>query len=214
MRSVLITGFEPFGGEQVNPSAQVALALQGRVIGNHQVLSVVLPCVFGDALRELKKQLRTVKPVLVICLGQAAGRSAISVERVAININDARMQDNAGKRPIDEPIAAKGPVAYWSTLPIKAIVVALKEHAIAAEISQTAGTFVCNHVFYGLMRGLGKKPVRGGFIHIPYAPEQVKTMPENTPSMSVEEVIRGMEVVISTALQTDQDVRVGGGATH
>ena len=214
MRNVLITGFEPFGGEPVNPSAQVALALEGREIADHKVVGVVLPCVFGDALRELRRQIRRVKPVLVLCLGQAGGRASISVERVAINIDDARIDDNAGKRPIDVPIATKGPVAYWSTLPIKAIVVALKEHGIAAEVSQTAGTFVCNHVFYGLMRMLRKKPVRGGFIHIPYAPEQVVAMTPQPPSMSVEEVVRGMEVVIATALQTDQDLRVGGGATH
>lgn len=212
--NVLITGFEPFGGERVNPSAQVALALHGRVIANHKVVSVVLPCVFGEALNELKKQLRWVKPVLVICLGQAGGRAAISVERVAINIDDARIADNAGKQPIDQHIAIKGPVAYWSTLPIKAIVVALKEHGIASEVSQTAGTFVCNHVFYGLMRMLQRKPIKGGFVHIPFAPEQVKGMSDNTPCMSVEMVIRGIELAIATSLRTDQDARISGGATH
>ena len=213
-RNVLVTGFEPFGGESVNPSAQVALALHGRVIEGCNVVGVVLPCVFGEAQLALRKHIRRVKPELVICLGQAGGRASITVERVAINIDDARIEDNAGQRPIDQHIAAKGPVAYWSTLPIKAIVVALKEHGIAAEVSQTAGTFVCNHVFYALMRMLRRKAVRGGFVHIPYAPEQVTSMDPKPPSMPVEMVSRGIELVISISLQTDQDVRVGGGATH
>lgn len=206
---VLITGFEPFGDQPVNPSALVARALHGRRLAGRNLEGVVLPCVFGRALRELKRHLRRVQPELVICLGQAGGRSAVAVERVAINVDDARMPDNAGRSPIDEPIAARGPVAYWSTLPIKAIVRALREADIPAEVSQTAGTFVCNHVFYGLMRRLaGRKHCRGGFIHIPFMTGQ------GEPSLPLEVMVNAIELAVATSLRTVRDRRLAEGATH
>jgi pyroglutamyl-peptidase len=214
MRTVLLTGFEPFAGETKNPSALAAMALDGRTIRRRRVVSRVLPCAFGDAARVLRAELRRHDPELVICVGQAGGRACIGVERVAINVDDARIADNAGAKPIDRPIAARGPVGYWSTLPIKAIVRALVEAKLPAEISQTAGTFVCNHVFYALMHTLSKRRgVRGGFVHVPYLPEQAARF-EGAPSLPLEDVVRALEITLDTALSVRRDVRSAGGATH
>jgi pyroglutamyl-peptidase len=215
MKTVLVTGFEPFGGGRVNPSALAAQALDGRRVAGRRVVGTVLPCVFGKSLLALGREIRRVGPELVICAGQAGGREGISVERVAINIEDASIPDNAGKQPLDRPVARTGPVAYWSTLPIKAVVAALREAELAAEVSQSAGTFVCNHVFYGLMRVLARSEgVRGGFIHVPYLPEQARRAADGSPSMKLEQIVRGLEIAIETSLTTRRDLRATGGATH
>jgi pyroglutamyl-peptidase len=212
MKTVLVTGFEPFGGDAVNPSALAALALDGKVLAEHRVVGAVLPCVFGLSLLMLLREMRRIKPELVLCVGLAGGRSGISVERVAINIEDAIIPDNAGRQPLDRQVARSGPVAYWSTLPIKAVISALREAGVEAWVSQSAGTFVCNYLFYGLMRALAKTPaVRGGFIHVPYLPEQVKNF---SPSLRLEEIVRGLEIAIETSLSTERDLRAIGGATH
>ncbi len=160
MAGVLITGFEPFGGETVNPSWEVVKQLDGMIIRGQQVVAKQLPCVFGEALTVLKAALETYQPRLTIAVGQAGGRVDITVERVAINVDDARIPDNKGQQPIDEPIVANGPAACFSTLPIKAIVSALRQQGIPASVSQTAGTFVCNHVMYGLLHQLQGKAGR------------------------------------------------------
>jgi pyroglutamyl-peptidase len=212
MKTVLLTGFEPFGGETLNPSQEIARHWHGRVIGGHRVAGALLPCVFGAAITELKKQIRATKPVLVICVGQAGGRAEITPERVAINVDDARIPDNAGRQPVDRAIVRGGPAAYWSTLPIKAITAALRQHGIPASVSQTAGTFVCNHAFYGLMHALRpKNGVRGGFIHVPFLPEQAK---KGQPSLPLETMVEAIGVAIATALTTRRDVKSGGGQTH
>lgn len=154
MKTILLTGFEPFGGETLNPSAEIARQLHGTMIAGHVVVGALLPCVFGAARTELKKQIRTIRPALIICLGQAGGRVDITPERVALNLDDARIPDNAGQQPVDAVITRSGPIAYWSTLPIKAIVRALQQRGLPASVSQTAGTFVCNHIFYSLMHEL------------------------------------------------------------
>jgi pyroglutamyl-peptidase len=216
MRTVLVTGFEPFGGEKVNPSALAVRALEGRVIRGRRVVTAVLPCVFGEALLVLARELRRTRPEVVICVGQAGGRKAITVERVAINVDDARVDDNAGARPVDRAIRARGPVGYWSTLPIKAIVAALRKARIPADVSQTAGTFVCNHVFYGLMHALRRRRgVRAGFIHVPYLPEQAKRARGGPwPSMPLARIVRGLDVAIETTIRRRRDARLAGGATH
>lgn len=212
MKTVLLTGFEPFGGETVNPSQEVARHWHGRVIGGHRVVGALLPCVFGAAITELKRQIRETKPVLVICVGQAGGRAEITPERVTINVDDARIPDNAGRQPVDRAIVRGGPAAYWSTLPIKAIVAALRQHGIPASVSQTAGTFVCNHVFYGLMHALRpRRAARGGFIHVPFLPEQAT---KGQPSLPLETMVEAVGVAIATALVTRRDVKSGGGQTH
>jgi len=213
MKNVLVTGFEPFGGEMINPSALAAQVLDGRLIGGRRVAGVVLPCVFGKSLEALSQEMDRTQPELVICTGQAGGRAEISIERVAINIEDANIPDNAGNWPLDKPVIAGGPAAYWSTLPIKAIVAALQEARLPAAISQSAGTFVCNSVFYGLMQTLEQKPgVRGGFIHVPYLPEQARRAADGSASLSLDEIVRGLEIVIETSLTTQQDLRAVGGA--
>lgn len=214
MRTVLITGFEPFDGEAVNPSWEVVSRLDNAIIGGCRVVARQLPCVFGEALIELNAAIDSLSPTLVLSVGQAGGRMDISVERVAINVDDARIPDNRGNQPVDTPIVASGPAAWFSSLPIKAIVSALREAGIPASVSQTAGTFVCNHVMYGLLHKLSGIPeAKGGFIHIPYLPQQAAAHP-GAPSMAAETVRQGLELAIATALQVENDIQVTGGATH
>jgi pyroglutamyl-peptidase len=216
---VLLTGFEPFGGEPVNPSWLAARALDGEVIAGARVVARELPCVFGDAVDALEAAIDGLAPALVICTGQAGGRDALTVERVAINVDDARVADNAGKQPIDEPIVEGAPAAYFATLPLKAIVAALRAEGLRADVSQTAGTFVCNHVFFGLMHALASRPgIRGGFVHVPFLPEQaLRAVPPGArppPSMTLDDLVRGLRVVIATSLATTADAKLAGGATH
>ncbi len=210
--TVLLTAFEPFGGARVNASELAARPLDGRVIRGHRVVVEILPCRFDRAAEALRRAIRRVRPTLVIACGEAGGRADITLERVAINVDDARIADNAGATPIDRPIAARGPVGYWSTLPIKAIVRALAKKQIPASVSQTAGTFVCNHVFYELMRMLARRgDVRAGFVHVPCAPEKAR---RRMPTLATETTTAALEIVIATALGTRRDARVSGGATH
>ncbi len=212
--TVLLTGFAPFGGEAINPSWQAVSALDGLRLRGHRILARELPVEFGSALRALRAALRETAPSLVLCVGQAGGRAQVSIERVAINIDDARIPDNADASPIDTSIVAGGPAAYFATLPIKAMLADLHAAGIPAEVSQTAGTYVCNHVFYGLMHALRGKPrIRGGFIHIPYSPEQAARHP-GAPSLPVETVVAALRMALGTALSTSTDRRGAGGAEH
>ena len=214
MRTVLITGFEPFDGEAVNPSWEVVSRLDNAIIGGCRVVARQLPCVFGEALIELNAAIDSLSPTLVLSVGQAGGRTDISVERVAINVDDARIPDNRGNQPVDTPIVASGPAAWFSSLPIKSIVSALRDAGVPASVSQTAGTFVCNHVMYGLLHKLSGIPeAKGGFIHIPYLPQQAAAHP-GAPSMAAETVRQGLELAIATALQVENDIPIPGGATH
>ncbi len=210
--TVLLTGFDPFGADSINPSWMAVKALHGRQVMGHAVVAAQLPTVFDASLQALRGLLKQHKPALVICVGQAGGRSALSLERVAININDARIADNAAAQPIDTPVVAGAPAAYFSTLPIKAMLAAWQREGVAAEVSQTAGTFVCNHVFYGLMHALatqrGFKQVRGGFIHVPWLPEQ------GSPSMALDDIVRGLKLAVRTALTNTRDMHLGAGALN
>jgi pyroglutamyl-peptidase len=211
---VLLTGFEPFGGEHINPSWQIAQSLHGQILGNARVQALCLPTVFGASILTLKQALRLHRPQLVLCLGQAGGRAELTMERVAINVDDARIPDNAGARPIDQPVVQRAPAAYFSSLPIKAMVLAMQQAGLPAAVSQTAGTFVCNHVFYGLMRTLSRRPgVRGGFMHVPWLPEQTFT-DDSRPSLSFPDMQRGVRVALLAALATAHDVAVTGGAEN
>ena len=202
MKTVLVTGFEPFGGERVNPSALAAQTLNGKVIAGRRVVGAVLPCVFGKALLALRREIRRARPELILCVGQATGQGGLAVERVAVNLEHARIPDNAGRQPVDRPVARAGPAAYCSTLPIKAIVAAVREAGLAAEVSESAGTYVCNSVFYGLMRALARTPaVRGGFIHVPCLPEQAQRAGDGSPSKPLEQIVRGLEIAIQTSLK-------------
>jgi len=208
---VLLTGFEPFGGESVNPSLEAVKQLHGRVIGGAEVVAEAIPTEFGRSIDVLERLIRRVRPDTVICVGQAGGRARITPERVAINWMDAPIPDNAGQQPVDAPIVPGGPVAYWSTLPVKRIVSALREAGIPAAVSYTAGTYVCNHLFYGLMHLLDTQfpGVRGGFIHVPFLPEQ--TVDREAPSMSLQEIVRGLAIAVEVSVGEREDVNEPGG---
>ena len=213
MKTVLITAFEPFDGERINPSWEAVSQLHERQIGGARVVAKQLPCVFGESLQPLYAAIDRLQPDLVIAVGQADGRAEITVERIGINIMDARIPDNAGQQPIDQVIVEDGPAAFFSTLPIKAIVEGIREAGIPASVSQTAGTFVCNQVMYGLLHYLAGSPVRGGFIHIPYLPAQAVNHP-GAASMSQQTIIQALEVALGVALTVEEDRRLQGGATH
>lgn len=224
MRTILVTGFEPFGGASINPSEVLARFVDGHEVGpghevgaarrTHRVVGRVLPCVFGQARKQLVRLVRTLEPTIVVCLGQAGGRIGITVERVAINVDDARIADNAGAQPVDRSIHRGGPVGYWSTLPIKAIVESLRADDIPAAVSQSAGTFVCNHVFYALMHELARdarRGARGGFVHVPDLPE---CAPPDGPSLPLATQQRALTRILEACVATKRDVTVGGGALH
>jgi len=265
---LLLTGFEPFGGDSVNPSWEIARRLDGWLVfadGHHPepeqgqaasevkltdasadteepgdgqrtplavVRAALLPCVFHGALAVLDHEIARHRPIAIIGLGLAASRQDISVERVAINIDDARIPDNAGRRPIDEPVCPGAPAAYWSTLPIKAIVAALGEAGIPASVSQSAGTFVCNHVFFGLAHRLARRrrrpPVaaageqtlsgrspevaRGGFIHVPWPADQEGLPPATACGIDLQMMTEAVRIAIRVTLTTSSDLRAPGGA--
>ncbi|WP_019561071.1 MULTISPECIES: pyroglutamyl-peptidase I [Caldimonas] len=214
--NILLTGFEPFDGDALNPSQALAQALHGQSVDGAPITGVVLPCVFGEALDRLHHALEQHRPDLVLALGQAGGRADLSLERVAINIDDARIPDNAGRQPIDTPVVPGGPAAYFSTLPIKAIVAELRAAGLPASVSQTAGTFVCNHVFYGLMHALATRhpDARGGFMHVPLLPEQAARQSPPAASMALETMRQGVLVALQTALHERVDRTLGAGALN
>ncbi|MFE0870053.1 pyroglutamyl-peptidase I [Streptomyces rochei] len=216
MTRALITGFAPFGGEHVNPSWQAASLVAAEPPAGLDVTAVELPCVFGESLDVLRDAVRTHAPDVVLCLGQAGGRPGVTVERVGINVDDARIPDNAGRQPVDEPVVPGGPAAHFSTLPVKACVAALREAGVPAAVSNTAGTFVCNHVAYGLGHLIATEfpHVRGGFVHVPWAPEQVTD--GTAPSLPPATVAHGLRALLATAARTPagQDLKVTEGATH
>lgn len=219
MPRILLTGFEPFDRDTVNPSWEVARALDGWACGGAAVQAVQLPCVFGAALARLDEALALPSdpPALVVALGLAGGRTEVTPERVAINVDDARIPDNAGRQPVDAPVEPRGPAAYFSTLPVKAIVHALRQAGLPAAVSNSAGTFVCNHVFYGLMHRLATRPTlagtRGGFVHLPALPEQAARLP-GTPSLVLATQVEALRVLLRTALSTTADLREQGGSLH
>ncbi len=201
MKTILVTGFDAFGGEQVNPASRCALRLDGRVIAGFKVTAIEVPTVFGKAPEVVEEAVRELGPAAVIEVGQAGGAAGIRVERVAVNLDDARGPDNEGNCPVDSPIVPGGPVAYWATLPTRTIVEEIRRAGIPAFLSYSAGTFVCNHLFYATCHfvatsGVPPCPhVRLGFIHVPYLPEQVVNKP-NVPSMSESEILRALEIAV------------------
>ncbi|AKJ15306.1 Pyrrolidone-carboxylate peptidase [Streptomyces incarnatus] len=216
MTRVLITGFAPFDGQEVNPSWQAARLVAAEPPAGLTVTAAELPCVFGESIDTLRDAVRASTPDLILCLGQAGGRPSVTVERVAINIDDARIPDNAGNQPIDEPVVPGGPAAYFSTLPVKACVAALRAAGVPAAVSHTAGTFVCNHVAYGLGHLIATELpcARGGFVHVPWAPEQV--LDGTAPALEPATVAGGLRALLVTAAGTpaEHDLKVTEGATH
>ena len=208
---ILITGFDAFGGEAVNPSWLSVSRVCQEAGDELTLIGACLPTEFSSSLTMLQQLVENHRPDLVIAVGQAGGRSSISLERVAINIDDARIPDNAGWQPIDEPIHPAGEAAYFSSLPIKAIVQALRTAGIPAEVSNTAGTYVCNHVFYGLMHLCRHMPgMRAGFVHIPYLPEQAAKQP-GAPSMALDDMVRALTIILRISVDSGTDLRLNAG---
>jgi pyroglutamyl-peptidase len=210
--NILLTGFEPFGGETVNPSWEVARALQGERIVGHTVQARRLPTSFAGAPLALAEALAELQPRLVLALGQASGRSEVSIERVAINLIDARIADNDGARPQDRPVLAGAPAACFSTLPVKAIFDALREAGHPAGLSLSAGAFVCNQVFFALQQHLAGSGVRSGFIHLPALPEQAARAQPSVPSMGLAAQIDAIRLALVVALTGEDSSRPDEGA--
>ena len=193
---ILLTAFTPFDGESINPALE-AMKLLPDKIGKLEVLKLEIPTVFGKSARLVLETIEQEKPDYVLSIGQAGGRAEITPERIAINIDDARIPDNEGNQPVDRPIVPDGENAYFSNLPIKAMVEAMKKEGIPAAVSNSAGTYVCNHLMYSVLYYIKKKalPIKAGFIHVPYIPEQIVNK-KDKPSMSLEEIVRGLEAAI------------------
>ena len=209
---VLLTGFDAFGGERTNPSLEIARALHGKRIAGHRIVGAVLPTEFARSLRVLDELIARHRPALVLAVGQAGGRAEVSLERVAINLIDARIADNAGAQPVDKPVLRNAPDAYFSTLPLKAMLQRLRAAGIPATVSHSAGTFVCNQVFFAIAHRLATraKALRGGFVHVPYLPKQAARN-GNAPSMELAVMIAAVRICIETALTVVRDEHYAAG---
>ena len=199
MTRILVTAFEPFGGESVNPSQQAVHRLAaGPTPVGVELSTACLPVVFGQAVEALRAAVASHDPEVVLCLGEAGGRVAVTPERFAVNLNDAAFPDNAGRRPVEEPVVADGPVAYASTLPVTAMVQAIRAAGIPANASSTAGNYVCNNVFYGLMHLIAteRPELIGGFVHVPYMHEQVLHRLDGPPSLSIEQITEAVRIAV------------------
>jgi pyroglutamyl-peptidase len=212
MNKILVTAFEPFGGDPVNPTMEILEGL-ANVIEGHEVIKVVLPVVFGEDLQsKLNAAIEEHKPTHVFNMGLAAGRFEISLERVAINLDDGRIADNNGFQPIDNVIKIDGENAYFTNMPVKAMNQAVQKAGIPCVVSYTAGTYVCNHTMYNLLYYITKNNLntKGIFIHVPYMSKQVIGM-RSMPSLSLDQMIEGITIAITTALTTTEDISVVGG---
>ena len=208
---ILVTGFDPFGGEKINPAWEAVSRIKDEIAGA-EVIKLQVPTVFKKSIEKLEAGIEEHKPDAVICVGQAGGRFDVTPERVAINIDDARIKDNEGNQPIDLPVFEDGAPAYFTTLPVKAIVKEINEAGLPSTLSNTAGTFVCNHIMYGALYLADKKypKMRAGFIHVPYIPQQVVDK-KGTPSMALEDIVKSLEAVVKAVVENDQDIKATGG---
>ena len=211
---VLVTGFDPFGGESINPAWEAVKVIKDEIAGA-EIVTMQIPTVVGKSIEKIHNKMVEINPDIVIAVGQAGGRFGVTPERVAINVTDARIPDNEGNQPIDEPIFADGDTAYFSNLPVKAMVQAIKDAGYPASLSNTAGTYICNHVMYGILYYIQKEfpHVRGGFIHVPFAASQVIEKP-NTPSMAIADITAALEAAIQAAVEHKDDLKIIGGETH
>ena len=207
----LVTGFDAFGGEAVNPSSLAIGKLKKR-IGGIVVHTAQLPTSYAQSAKVLLTAIEKTRPDIVLCVGQAGGRAELCLERVAINVQDARIRDNDGKQPIDRPVVKDGPAAHFTTLPIKACVAEMRKAGLPAAVSNTAGTFVCNHIFYALMDIAAGHPIpmRGGFLHIPYVPEQAARL-GGAPSMALADIVRGIEIILEVSAARTSDLHTAEG---
>ena len=207
---LLLTAFTPFDGEKINPALEAVKLVKDR-IGNLLIVKLEVPTVFGQSIDTVREAIEREKPDFVLSIGQAGGRADITPERVAINLDDARIPDNEGNQPIDEPIFPDGKNAYFSTLPVKAMVEAIRKEGLPSFLSNSAGTYVCNHLMYGVLYYLDKRPViKAGFIHVPYIPEQTKNKKE-MPALELSEIVRGLEAAITAIAINGTDKKLAYG---
>lgn len=211
---IMLTAFDPFGGDKINPALE-AVKLVRPELFQAEIIKVEIPTVFGKSIRTALAAMQEHQPEVVFCIGQAGGRFDMTPERVAINLDDGRIPDNEGNQPIDSPIFEDGEPAYFSMLPIKAMVQSMKDAGIPASVSNTAGTYVCNHIMYGVLYHIHKRfpGMRGGFMHVPFTTEQIVNRP-NTPGLSTEQIARGIEVSIQAIIDNPVDLNIAGGKEH
>lgn len=209
---ILVTGFDPFGGEPINPAIESVKKLPDTIAGA-DIIKLEIPTVVHKSLNVIEEAIQKHDPDMILSIGQAGGRSDLTVERVGINVDDCRIKDNEGNQPVDEPVYADGPAAYFVNLPIKAMVEEIRRAGIPASISNSAGTFVCNHVTYGVRYLVDKKypGKKSGFIHIPYLPAQVVDKP-GQPSMALDVIVEGLIAAIRAMVTSKEDIRITGGA--
>ena len=230
MKKLLLTAFTPFDGERINPALEAVKLVKDK-IGNLEIVKLEVPTVFGKSIDTVREAIEREKPDFILSIGQAGGRAEITPERVAINLDDARIPDNEGNQPIDEPIFPDGKNAYFSTLPVKAMVEAIRKEGLPSSLSNSAGTYVCNHLMYGVLYYLDKNyslkkksftqrdtssllfseeerssVVKAGFIHVPYIPEQVKDKKE-MPALPLSDIVRGLEAAILAVEENELDLK-------
>ena len=208
---ILLTAFDPFGGEKINPALEAVKLVKAEDL-TAELIKLEVPTVFHKSIKSVQEAMRKHKPDAVLCVGQAGGRFQLTPERVAINLDDARIPDNEGQQPVDEPIFADGADAYFASLPIKAMVESIKAENLPAAVSNTAGTFVCNHLMYGVLYTIAKEfpQCRGGFIHVPFIPAQV-VVKANTPCLSLNDIARGLTASLQAIIAHEHDVKISGG---
>ena len=209
MKKILITGFEPFGNDKINPALEAVRLIAGRKLNGGEISICQVPIVRYKSIDVVKQAIEDQQPYAVITVGQASGRTAITPERIAINVDDFRIPDNDGIQVIDEPVVEGGPDAYFTTLPVKAMVSAMQSEGIPAMVSNTAGTFVCNHLFYGIQHYLKDTNIRHGFVHIPLLPEQ--SVDGSQPTMKLEQIAEGLAIAAQAIIDNDEDIQQGAG---
>lgn len=211
---ILITGFDPFGGEPVNPALEAVKLMKDEIAGA-KIIKLEIPTVFRKSVEKIHEMMKAEQPDVVLSIGQAGGRFGVTPERVAINVDDARIKDNEGNQPVDTPIFTDGEAAYFSNLPVKAMVEAIKNKGLPSTLSNSAGTFVCNHVMYGVLYYIQKEfpNVRGGFIHVPFITDQVVTKP-NVASMALADITEALEAAVEAIVKNQKDIHAIGGEIH
>lgn len=212
---VLVTGFDPFGGEKVNPAYEAVKLLPNEIAGA-EIVKLEVPTVFGESGEKVRTAIQKETPDIVICVGQAGGRASVSFERVAINLIEARIPDNKGNQPAGAKVQEDGETAYFTSLPIKAMVKHVNDHGLPGYISYTAGTFVCNEIMYNLLYTIANEfpTVKGGFIHVPFETSQVVGKPADTPSMPITTIAKTIELAIEAAVTQKEDIQLNVGTTH
>lgn len=212
---ILVTGFDPFDREKINPAYEAVKLLPAKIC-DADIIKLEIPTVFAKCADIVEKAIEQHNPDIVICVGQAGGRSCISVEKVAINFAEARIADNEGNQPLDKAIVPDGPAAYFSTLPVKAMVENVRRYGIPSHLSFSAGTFVCNDVMYRLLHLAATKyhHIKGGFIHVPYTLEQAASKPDGTAGWDEKTIAKGLEYAIEAVVQNMSSNGAALGATH